>query len=181
MSIKANFTRVSTILAWYNDLSHIPQDILQAKCELGQRVHVAIEEELSGGFRIDVVQESGYVQCFQNWHEIVQPKVFRLEQRLYDDNFGFTGQLDAILDLDGELVITDYKTSSVPNEKIWLLQAGFYWLLAKRNDLKVSDRVLFLQLFDDAKKMPRVHEYKITGKIERLCYSVLETYRFFNQ
>ena len=56
--------------------------------------------------------------------------IWAQEVPLYSDKFMLAGRVDCIAELDGELCIIDFKTSSKPKKKQWItnyfIQAAFY-------------------------------------------------------
>lgn len=181
-------TRVTEILGWYQDLSKIPQDILERKCAIGTAVHDAIESHLKGDFYVSTDEMKGYMQSFLKWVVKSERAVGITEERFFDHELKITGQIDCMLESsDGKemmenhskLMIVDFKTSRTPNHKIWRLQGGFYHMLAAQQ-YRLGDNFMFLQLLPDG-QVAKEHLYTWDRELKKTCLSVLETYRYFTQ
>lgn len=142
-----NYVRVSDILARLQNFGSIDQDVLAAKAAIGTNVHDAINKfVLNQPYEHQCERERAYFNSFLSWNYKTNPKFLMMEARLFDDNLMITGQMDAIIDSPYGPVLLDYKTSSKANEKIWNMQAHFYWYLAKANKVEVGNHMLWINL-----------------------------------
>jgi len=123
---------------------------------IGTAAHDRIEAELKGvelGRRElppDVRNKAE--ACFKGWVKWrgMQPLNFRvleLELHLVSEKYGFGGTVDAILGMDGQTVLTDWKTSSALRPS-HLIQISAYWKLVEemRPDLALSPQALLVNV-----------------------------------
>lgn len=80
--------------------------------QLGTDVHAACEEYALTGIRPDVDAEvRPFLDQFDTWLNTFQPSYQATEVCVYHPTFGYAGQSDAFLTIDGVRFIVDYKTS----------------------------------------------------------------------
>jgi hypothetical protein len=101
-------------------------------------------------------------------------KIISQEQRYFCDVLLISGQIDLIVEIHGEIVIVDYKTSYKPS-KTWILQGSAYAYLARLagHDIK---KMIFLHLQRDGSP-PVPYTYTEDFETYKKC---LECYRYFN-
>jgi hypothetical protein len=111
-----------------------------------------------------------------------------------------TGQMDAIIDSPDGPILIDYKTSAKANEKIWNMQAHFYWYLVKANKIEIGTKMRWINLrqkkvdlinydgqpiLDDFTGMiiktyealaPKVYEFTFSEKVLQECIEEAEMY-----
>lgn len=181
MSIKEGYTRVSAILSQWDRFGHIDQEIVARKADIGTEVHDAIKADYEGIYRPLSEKAEPYFESFLSWQKESKVVFSDVEQRLYDDALKITGAMDAIAVFPGssERVLIDFKTSANEDKKFWPLQAGFYSMLARANQIDISNRVVFVKLSRDG-SLPKVCEYIIDDQILLVCMSALNTYRYIN-
>lgn len=198
-TIKEGYTRVSDILGqWSREAEDengraivakkmsgsnqwIDIQVLDNKAEIGTCVHDAIKNHIDGVFTpLNGVSES-YFDSYLAWEKAANFKLVNREERYYCDKLMITGQVDAIITLPGDELpcIVDFKTSANESPKIWPLQASFYHYLAEESGLKLSNRMLFIQL---SKKgfIPKVYEYTFSKDFWNVCMSAWTCYRHLN-
>lgn len=103
---------VTSILQPLVDFSRVPPDVLDAKRDLGQRVHEACqffdEDDLDeGSIEADVAP---YLQAWVKFRAETGAKVLRCEARVFDPVMAFAGTLDRVLDVAGARYLVDLKT-----------------------------------------------------------------------
>lgn len=80
--------------------------------QLGTAIHQACEDYALTGARPDVDQEiAPYLDRFEEWCQRFQPVYEAAEMTVYHPTQGYAGTLDAIMRVDGQRVMGDYKTS----------------------------------------------------------------------
>ena len=182
MTIKNDYIRVTELLKPWQNWGTIPEEVLQAKAEIGTNVHEAIAME-SMGLPIPNLteREQRYFQSYLKWAENETPEYLNTEQRYYDEKLKVTGQVDAIIALPGRSQgrILDFKTSASAAPLHWHIQLGWYYLLCKANNINVSDTAMVLQLKDNGAPA-KSYTYHITNGIIGVCKSIYESYIYFN-
>lgn len=89
-----------------------PAGSTRTAAELGTAVHTACEDYALTGTRPEVDAEVlPYLDQFDAWAQRFQPIYHAAEATVFSPTWGYAGTLDAILELDGVLFLTDYKTS----------------------------------------------------------------------
>lgn len=84
----------------------------RSAAELGTAIHEACEQYALSGNRPDVDDEvRPFLDRFDEWAQAAQPEYEAAEMTVYHADYGFAGTLDAIIKLDGESYIADYKTT----------------------------------------------------------------------
>jgi len=172
-----NYTRVTEIVNQFTDFSHIPFEVLENKRNIGSDVHLAIESEEEGFFHIASDLSAGYIESYRRWKDSVKPKFKVMEKRFFDDDLKVTGQVDAIVKVQGLEFIVDFKTSASANKEVWPLQAHFYWHLTNKNEEMLDPRVVFIKL-DKEGKLPKIYEYEFSLDTWKVCLAYLEVYKY---
>ena len=192
--IKSGYTRVSEILnivpcskkldeqgrpIWEFPLQSIDKDVLNRKCLIGTNVHKAINAWYMRDFYPLNPEEIGYIDSFNAWKDIVNLHCIESEIRLYDESLKITGAIDMLGTVQGSknIILIDFKTSSVADPKKWPLQAAFYHHLLTLNNFSVYENVIFLQL-DKEGKMPKCHTYTIDKAMKTLMISTWNLYKY---
>lgn len=80
--------------------------------EIGDEVHKLAEKmilgEAVGRFHPDL---SGYVDGFRDFMDAFQPTLLHSEVTIWSDTHGYAGSTDAIVEIAGETIIMDFKTT----------------------------------------------------------------------
>jgi len=194
--IKPGYMRVSDILGRLRDKSSINPEVLSTKGKIGTEVHRKINEEKTGD--IPVLERSfedwpefdrygqvtrwskrgfGYFVSFCEWDKVYQPVYSLMEQRLYDDEFMITGQIDSVAKLKNkdELYLIDYKCSHTADLEIWNMQAHFYYYLLQKNGIDVADNFIWIQLKKDG-KIPSTYSFVYDENVIARCFEEAERY-----
>ena len=104
---------VTQILAPLSNFDGIPVAVLEAKRDLGQRVHFACqlddEDDLDGSSVEDDVL--GYLEGYRRFRRETGAVVVFNEQRVFESVLRFAGTLDRVLFINGTKVLVDLKTS----------------------------------------------------------------------
>ncbi len=178
-SVDQEYTRVSSILAQWDTYGHIDKEVLQRKCDIGTRVHEAIDNHQKGIYTPLDESTSGYFESYLLWEKNVKPNILHNEQRFYCKDLMITGQVDAIIttkDIPYPSLL-DYKTSFEESKKMWPLQACFYRYLAMKNMIDLSELMYFLKL-DKRGGLPQLFTYKFTEELWEVCKAALQCYHY---
>lgn len=166
---RENYLRVTEVLYPFSGLNNVDADVLRRAADRGTKVHKICEGIAAGLGEYGVDDEAwGYVESFKQWWGEGR-KVTSMEERFWDDDLCFTGQVDFILDEPEGLVIADLKTSSAPS-KTWVVQGCAYAYLAKNAGYNVAG-IQFIHLNKHG-KAPKVHRYDFDDGLFFACLRV---------
>ena len=133
----------------FERLTNLPSHILENARHRGSLVHEAIETYLLTGEieweEIDPIAIP-YVEWFVNWHRTYRPKILYVEYRLFDEDY--SGTLDLLCEIDGEIYLIDYKATSVIDKKSLSVQLEGYKRKLAKMGIKV-DKTAYLHLKKD--------------------------------
>lgn len=163
-------------------LKEINPVVLQEKCELGEAVHKAIEEDFRSGFFPLTGLEKQYFESFKKWKIEMNPSWVDGEKRYFDRNLGITGQMDLIarMGINDDPMLIDYKTSYMEDRDKWPLQAALYYLILKTNGIQVRDVVVFLRLKKDG-EFPAIHRYEMTKELLNVAISAVNLFKYLTR
>lgn len=123
--------RVSEIvnMFWPFPKHMIDPIVLEEAILRGNKTHLTIEEYI----KTDIVSDKETIDFYKKFIEDYG-LVNELSETRYNYKDIYTGQIDLVMkDKDGNLVISDIKTSSVINKPSYKMQMAFYWLLLMEN------------------------------------------------
>ena len=182
MEIKKDYIRVTEMLKPWMNWGTIPQEVIDAKADIGTNVHEAINMHALGLPLPKLTErEQKYFESYLKWEEAEEPTFLCAEQRYYDDEAMVTGQIDAIVSFPGRTQgrILDFKTSFKPSPLHWPIQLGWYYQLAKKNGAKVTETGMMLQLKDNGSPA-KPYTYDITPELIKNCWAIYHSYIYFN-
>jgi len=81
----------------------------------GSKVHALIEAYLKGEEVTEIFDDEGVTNAFAafvKWYGDTKPKVLGVEQVVYSQMYKYAGCCDALLEIDGKVYLTDWKTTS---------------------------------------------------------------------
>lgn len=101
-----------SVVKWLRDARFRRPRGYRSAAELGTAVHEACEQYALTGLRPDVDDEvAPFLDRFDEWAQTWQPQYEAAEAAVYNQTYGYAGTLDAIVVVDGQRVLLDYKTS----------------------------------------------------------------------
>ncbi len=170
------FARVSEVLQPFTNFEGIDKKILERKAIVGTRVHEAIADDIKGDFPIILPELLGYFKSYEKWRTQISPVFLEAERRYYDHEKRITGQIDALIKLQGEegAVLIDFKTS-VAESPTWIMQAHLYSHLLALSGKPVSNRYLFIKLSKDG-ALPIVFHYRFNHNIHQKCMQAIDDF-----
>lgn len=169
--IKPGYTRVSSVLSPFMRMDKINTEVLANAANRGTRVHLAADAILADvGYPFEE-QDEGYIESFKLW--VPGKKFLERPQRLYDDEFMITGDLDLLYDNGNGITLVDLKTSSAVS-KSWMLQGSAYSYMAKKLGYEIT-KIEFVKL-DKSGKYPKIYNYEENFGLFLHC---LEVYNYF--
>lgn len=175
-----NWPRVTEIISPWSGLDKIPEATLQHAAERGSLTHDYNARIAKGEFVMTIdVSCIPYVQSFRKWFDQMVDEVVLVEERMVDESWGYTGQIDLLIKSksDGMLWLVDEKTPTT-SYKTWRLQLAAYHNLVVNRGYSPS-RIGSLQL-SPAGRLPRMKWYKNTAQDFNLFTQALNLHRFFN-
>lgn len=78
----------------------------------GTDIHAALEAFLTGNDYEKTPNTAKAIIAFEEWENKVHPKVLATEQIIYSKNYDFAGTYDALFEVDGKVVLVDFKTTN---------------------------------------------------------------------
>ncbi len=130
-------------------LNELPKWIVENARRRGSAVHEYAEEYLlCGELDFDRIEPEylPFVENFVNWARTYKPKVLYTEYKMGCEEFA--GTLDLICEIDGQIILVDYKTTSSIDKKSLSVQLEGYNRLAKLYGIEI-DRFMYLHLKKD--------------------------------
>lgn len=126
---------------WFkNNSANKIKKTLKETGQKGTDIHNMIESDLAESKEMPVPEElEPFAQAFKKWKLKVNAKPLHLEKVLYSDKYGFAGRCDFIGEIEGKVVVADWKTSNVYKKEPWMEQLGAYRLAAIEMGLVPED------------------------------------------
>ena len=169
-----DYTRVTQVLYPFSGLDKVDPKILEKAANRGTRVHDICESIARNlGEWGNDEETKGYVDSFKIWWS-QGVKVLAIEERFFCNDLMITGKVDMIIEVNGEAIILDLKTSAKPS-KTWALQGSAYAYMARKNGYDIKG-IQFLHLHKFGAE-PRTYDYDDSFDLFSKC---LHVYRYFN-
>lgn len=172
------YARVSEILQPHTSFGHIDAAVLANKCRIGTEVHQAIADDINEDFPCLTSDCLFYFQSYEKWKDSLKPVFIQSEQRYFSETGMFTGQIDALVQLNGDKKLpslVDFKTSVTESKETWPMQAHLYAdLLAKNNQL-VNPTYIFVKLSKTG-GFPDVFQYKFNKNTYAKCMQAIDNF-----
>lgn len=161
------FPSSTTILNAYPQSPHLTQWIAEkgwnesqaiksAAGERGTNIHKGIEglldgyeiregEYFPGSSRMPSLEEYWKLSTFVSWHNEYKPTLITKEMKVFSEEGGYAGTLDAIVQMGGEITLIDWKSSSSIHEHFPLQFASYAKAIEENTDLEITQTAV-LQL-----------------------------------
>ena len=141
--------------------------LLKEAGRIGTLAHIMIEEFINGGaVNLDgytaneISQAKTAYYSFYEWFKDNDVEFYETELKLVSEQYQFGGTFDAICEVNGKLVVCDWKSSNDVHSE-YLIQLGAYRQLIQENlDYKIKGAIL-LKLDKEEKGVYEEHHYKI--------------------
>ena len=136
---KPSVTEIASPIS-FERLNALQQSLLARAKARGTRCHELFEEYLiMGELDIDAIETDfiPYVQQFILWAKTYRPKVMFTEKKMFSEEF--CGTCDLICELDGKVLLVDYKVTSATDKKSLSVQLEGYYRLCKQYGTAVDD------------------------------------------
>lgn len=166
---------------WYGKLGLAKaQAVLKESQELGQNVHEMIEAYLKGDEIPECSgNESRMFMEFKNWAQKTAPTVVELELDMTSQKHKFYGTCDAVLEIDGKLVICDWKTSSSIDKFHGVQLAAYAQMYKEITDREITEGLIVrLDKKEGAKKLIEVKKFQNLDKYFEIFLHCLAIYNF---
>lgn len=144
----------------------------------GSRAHALIETYIKTGMMNSFLENKEVENCIANfltWEEKLKPAWMASELQVGSLIHGFAGILDALAEIDGKLVLMDFKTSSGIKLEYSIQLAGLMICLEEMG-VKPTERAI-LHLPKDGE-----YEYKVLNgnlEFEKECFLAAKTFYGF--
>ncbi len=168
------YIRATACLKEFSDFSHIDKNVLARKTQIGTDVHRAIDCDLKGEFDVPNPNVAKYFCSYLKFMDAWEPKIIKHEKRYGCPELMYCGQIDLVMEANGEKLLVDWKTSASPSES-WEFQGHLYHDLLTKSGIEISDRILFVQLNPDGNN-PKVHEYTFSQNVLIKAHSCVKHY-----
>ena len=162
--------------------------LLKEAGRIGTLAHIMIEEFIKGGSVCldeynpsEISQAKNSYYGFYQWFVDNNVTFHETELKLVSEEYQFGGTFDAICEVNGKLVICDWKTSTGVYDE-FLIQLGAYRQLIKENLGYDIRGAILLRLDKEEKGIYEEHHYKIKDlnwgwKIFKLLLKIQENKR----
>jgi regulator of RNase E activity RraB len=149
--IKPGYTRVSNVASAFAGYGQVPKKIMDYTADRGTLVHKIIDDLLNdlvvpeSKYIFEGKSVKPYVESWEKyWDTLPLQEIYLQEKRLYGEEIKITGCMDLIAEVDGQMILFDWKTSrDVGNH--WKLQAGGYLHILKEHNITI-DKIIFVKL-----------------------------------
>lgn len=176
--------RVTQVLSLFQNLWKIPEEVLARKGQIGRSLHEAIFDYLfadPGNMITHLEREHyPYLKSFSEWATTQKFNIKIFEERFTDEKLGFTGQPDAVFEMDGTSFLYDFKTSLKDDPVSWRLQGTAYIHLLRSAGHNISDTFFFLKLRKDSKRAD-TYSYKYTPEGLDTFLKALDCAKYFQK
>lgn len=162
--------------AHYSGISEVT---LKKAAERGTILHNAIENWIKFGIE-DVPQEyEGYFKCFLGFMKEKNPKILGSEVRMYHKLLKYSGTADLIADINGEITLIDYKSTSVISDMNCSVQLEAYAQALASHGIRIARKGI-LPLRKDGKS--QIVEYPAKDARSWNVFGALKTvYDYIHQ
>lgn len=174
--------RVTDVLKPFTGYEFVNHTVLANAAVRGTAVHSLCAAIAQDAFVDDEnIQEDlrGFVKSFRLWKEAQVSSFVLIEKRYFDDDNGYTGQLDyVILGTDDKLYLVDLKTGSSP-QKTHPVQMAAYDELLRKHSIAVHGAMLVY--LDREGAFPDVKLLEDMTNERSVFLSALHCYKYFNR
>jgi hypothetical protein len=97
----------------------------ETKANLGSDVHAALEANTLGTAYEASPAAAPYIEGFHEWVEDFSPRFEMVESSVYNRQHRYAGTLDAIVEIEGKLLLVDFKTGKSVYPEVALQLAAY--------------------------------------------------------
>lgn len=178
--MQIEYPRVTEIIRPFTPYDKIPNEVMERAAARGTSVHAICAAIAKGVWIPDGMinpEHLGYVNSFREWAKQVE-EFSIVEKRYIDKIRRFTGQLDFVVKIAGEMWLVDLKTSAKP-QKTHPVQMGAYKLLLQEHQVEVKGAIL-VYLHKDGEQ-PLVQTIEDLEPETAVFEAALSCWHYFNQ
>lgn len=118
-----NNPEIPSIEAVFDIAEHYMWSIKEAVTDIDSPEYQRAMEE----FESDVECANKAFAQFKLWWDTESPKLLGAEQIVYSEEYNFAGSFDGLIELDGKIILCDWKTSSASKSKEAASPNGVYY------------------------------------------------------
>lgn len=176
-------SEILSALSFNKGMMSIPEDILEAAAERGNRVHDWCEHFLLGKRSPIPAAKDEELRCsaFMDWFDETEPEVVDVEKLVFSRRIKVAGKLDILVkEPDGKLAIVDIKTGSSPKTYTsYPIQQAFYSIAVREMaDLDYHPARYILQLPKDGsynvKHLDDPEDFEIAEAAARVMWRLID-------
>lgn len=177
-----DYPRVTEILKPFTHYDQVPKNILDRAAARGTSVHALCASIAKGAWVPETMIDTelaGYVGSFVQWMNAQVKKFLIIERRYIDEDLGFTGQLDFVVEgNDNRIYLVDLKTGKSP-QKTYPVQMAAYEYLLDVHGVKIDAAMLVY--LDKEGEFPNVNLLKDLTEEHHVFFAALDCYEYFNK
>lgn len=142
--------RITRAIFGSGGLSKIPEHILENARKRGTWVHESIEKMILGEEYESNWEWEGYMEAFKSFLSDHNPKFAFTELPIVGRDERVKGVIDALVEIDGEMLLIDFKTSATSQHHLWKAQLMLYnWILKGYDEYPDIDGLRVVKLKKD--------------------------------
>lgn len=137
--LRPNVTEITKPIS-FERLNALQQSLLERAKARGSYCHELFEEYLLiGELDFDDIETEyiPYVEQFILWAKTYRPKVLFTEKKMFSCEF--CGTCDLICEIDGKVLLVDYKVTSAIDKKSLSVQLEGYYRLCQKYNIKIDE------------------------------------------
>lgn len=125
-----------------NKYSTVREDVLENAANKGSAVHNAIENYLKFGIEDISEEHKAYFSAFLKFMSEKQPIILATESKVYHKILRYSGTVDLVCIINGEVVLIDVKTTAVLMDMLTKVQLEAYAKALDSHSFKVDKKAI---------------------------------------
>jgi hypothetical protein len=184
------YPKTAQFYEWLKSTGHDADDIRDEAGRRGSVVHL-LTERYDNNEQVSLLDEKGYIgykisewsmfERYIDFRNRFNTKIIHNELNLVTSAFRMGGTIDRVMQVEGQTLLVDIKTSNALHPHYWLQLAAYQKLLKIKMDMSV-DGVAILWLNAKTRTIGKVNQ--VQGKGWQLCietdeYNIEQSWRRF--